>query len=63
MPVKKNCPHCGSENQYLQANVPPWVKGMPTMHVIICKDCGLIRHFATEKERERLTDGNRWEKL
>jgi predicted nucleic-acid-binding Zn-ribbon protein len=72
----KDCTQCGSHNQLFHPNVdamgaygPNLVPGggglitQPKIHVVVCKDCGFIRFFATEKTLERITNSKRWERL
>jgi hypothetical protein len=76
MARRKNCPECGSGNQYFRPNVDvssgygpnllPGTAGLfrsPKMHVVVCKDCGFMRFFAMEGTLEHIDERSGWEKL
>lgn len=76
MTKRKNCTQCGSENQIFRPNVEAWgaygpnllpdgggLITQPRFHVVVCKDCGFIRFFATEKTLQRIASSKRWEAL
>lgn len=74
--MNKPCPECGSDEQYRTANVcanggqgPRLLPGLgtffshPTMTVIVCRNCGFIRFYASPKARGRLAESSTWQKL
>ena len=76
MTRRTNCPECGSANQHFRGNIdamggygPNLLPGtgglfrMPKLHAIVCKECGFIRYFASEKTLERISSEHGWEKL
>ena len=70
------CPDCGHSNLYASEDVssgggyaPNYLPGLSTFFssakftVIVCKDCGLTRFFASKKARENLSGSGKWTKL
>ena len=72
----KACPECGSNKVYrykkpiesagaygpvLLPKLNPGFLSTAKMVVVVCKDCGLIRFYATEEAREKLGDSEHWE--
>jgi predicted nucleic-acid-binding Zn-ribbon protein len=72
----KACPECGSNKVYrYKENVdagggygpnllpklnPSWLS-FPKFLPVLCKDCGLVRFYASEETREKLGSSNHWE--
>ena len=74
----KPCPECGSENVYkykktigtnpecLPDMLPKLGSGITfraDFVPVVCGDCGYIRYFANDKEREKLANSKHWELL
>lgn len=34
-----------------------------TFQLVICRDCGLTRFFASKEARDRLADSNKWKRI
>ena len=74
--MQNKCPECGSQELYAHGNVslrggqgPNLLPELgsflfgPSATVVLCRDCGLVRIYADEKERKKLLGGNMWRKL
>ena len=70
-----SCPECGRSNLYSSKEVssgggyaPNYLPGLggflasAKFTVVVCKDCGLSRFFASSAAREKLSDSNTWHK-
>jgi predicted nucleic-acid-binding Zn-ribbon protein len=70
------CPECGRSNLYLSKEVssgggyaPNYLPGLGSFlssakfRVIVCKDCGLTRFFASKKALDKLPESSQWNKL
>jgi predicted nucleic-acid-binding Zn-ribbon protein len=70
------CPECGHSNLYSSAEVsagggyaPNYLQGLggflstPKFTVVVCKDCGLSRFFASKEARDKLSVSDKWRKI
>lgn len=70
------CPECERSNLYMSKDVssgggyaPNYLPGLNTFFssakftVIVCKDCGLTRFFASKKALDNLSGSKEWSKL
>lgn len=70
------CPDCGYSNLYTSKEIssgggyaPNYLPGLGTFFssakftVIVCKDCGLTRFFASQKALEDLPESKQWSKI
>jgi len=70
------CPVCGSTNLFRSPEVsagggyaPNQLPGLGTFwlatnfRVLLCKDCGLMRSFASKEAREKVTESKKWERI
>jgi len=70
-----NCPDCNSKEVYKSKRSVPTSGGygpnlLPGFHTfsgtnmiaIVCTDCGLIRHYAGEKARNKIKASKKWER-
>jgi predicted nucleic-acid-binding Zn-ribbon protein len=64
------CPNCGGSNQYARAQVPANGAFGPHLlpklrpgrfYIVICKDCGLTRFFASRVDTQSLS--NKWKRV
>lgn len=71
-----SCPDCKGRNLYEGPPVsaggghaPDYLPGLGTwwraerFHLVICRDCGLARFFASKEAREKLADSPKWKRL
>lgn len=71
-----SCPECGQGNLYTSREVsaggghaPNYLPGLggffasPKFTVIVCRDCGLTRFFASKEARAKLADSEKWRRL
>ena len=69
------CPECGHGNLYLSEGVSagggyafnylPGLGGLfasPKLTVVVCKDCGLTRFFASPEALAKLSKSDKWRK-
>lgn len=71
-----SCPNCGGGNNYRTVKpvsagggyAPNYLPGLGSwyaaekFHVVVCRDCGLTRWFASDAARRRLTESSRWQR-
>lgn len=70
---RRECPNCGSGDQFVGPEVasggayaPDLLPGLgrwyraARLRAVVCRDCGLMRLFASEEARRRLGDSDRW---
>ena len=70
------CPECGQGNLYSSREVsagggyaPNYLPGLggflssAKFTLVVCKDCGLSRFFASSAARGKLAESNTWQKL
>ena len=75
MPRNSNCPECGQGNLYSSGEVssgggyaPNYLPGLggvfasAKLNVVVCRDCGLTRFFASRAAREKLPESGKWRK-
>jgi len=73
---KPSCPECGQSNLYATDKVsacggyaPNYLPGLGSFlsvarfTVVVCKDCGLTRFFASPPALAKLTESTKWHKL
>lgn len=73
---QNQCPECGNASLYASKDVsagggyaPNYLPDLGTFFasakftVIVCKDCGLTRFYASKKARANLRDSKEWRKL
>jgi len=73
---KANCPECGQSSLYSSkevsaggGNAPNYLPGLggflssAKFRVVVCKDCGLSRFFASPAALGKLSESNSWHKL
>lgn len=71
-----SCPECGNSNLYASSDVsagggysPNYLPGLgmflssATFTIIVCKDCGLTRFFASSGALSKLSECNKWSKV
>ena len=71
-----SCPDCKGRNLYEGPRVsaggrhaPNYLPGLgkwwraETFHLVICRDCGLTRFFASKEARDKLADSPKWKRL
>jgi len=76
VPKPSTCPECGHSNLYSSDDVPAgggsapnYLPGLGTFFsaakftVIACKDCGLIRFFASKEALGKLSGSGKWHKI
>ena len=76
MMKKATCPECGAGNLYASDDIsagggyaPNYLPGLGSFlsaakfSLVLCKDCGLTRFFASPNALEKLADGGQWHKL
>jgi hypothetical protein len=74
--ASKTCPECGSSELFFKAGVssggvygPTLLPGLGSffnyaaMTVVVCKDCGFIRCYASRLDRKKLDKSSEWKKL
>lgn len=70
------CPNCGSRRLYKSPEVnsgggssPNYLPGLGSFwasgqfNLIVCRDCGLTRFFASTKARTKLSESDQWKPL
>ena len=70
------CPECGRNNLYSSREVssgggyaPNYLAGLggflssARFTVVVCRDCGLSRFFASTAAREKLSESKTWQKV
>jgi len=71
------CPNCGGGNLFRSRKAisagggyaPNYLPGLGDFfrsgrgHVVVCRDCGLLRFFALREVTDRLVDSARWERV
>ena len=75
MPKSSNCPECGQGNLYSSRPVsagggyaPNYLPDLGTLFasakltVVVCRDCGLTRFFASKPALEKLRESGKWRK-
>ena len=69
------CPHCGSKEVYKSDDeisaggnyAPDFLPGLgrwyasATFTLVVCRNCGLTRFFASEEARTKLPKSGKWE--
>ena len=76
MPISSTCPECGHSNLYSSSPVssgggyaPNYLPGLggflssAKFTVVVCKDCGLSRFFASKAARAKISDSGKWRKI
>lgn len=76
VPNPSNCPECGRNNLYSSVEVasggghaPNYLPGLGSFFsaakftLVICKDCGLARYFASPEARAKLAESSKWRKV
>lgn len=72
-----SCPNCGGGNLYRTVKpvsagggyAPNYLPGLGAWYaaekfdIVVCRDCGLTRWFASEKARRALQDSSRWQRI
>jgi predicted nucleic-acid-binding Zn-ribbon protein len=75
MPKRPVCPECGRDNLYSSSDVsagggyaPNYLPGLGSFFtsakftVIVCKDCGLTRFFASPEALGKIGESDKWGK-
>jgi predicted nucleic-acid-binding Zn-ribbon protein len=70
------CPECGHDSLYSSGGVsagggyaPNYLPGLgslfsaPQLTVVVCKDCGLTRFFASSTALAKLSNSEKWHKV
>lgn len=70
------CPNCGGNNLYRNADVgsggpygPNLLPGLgrffhsAKFDLVVCRDCGLTRFFASREATEKLADAKKWKRV
>ena len=73
---KSSCPECGQSNLYSSSEVsagggyaPNYLPGLGSFFsvakftLVVCKDCGLSRFFASSEALGKLSESDKWHKL
>jgi len=76
MAKTSSCPECGRNNLYSSKEVssgggyaPNYLPGLggflssAKFTVVVCKDCGFSRFFASSAARDKITESNTWHKV
>lgn len=76
MATTKSCPECGSGNLYSYNDISarggygpdllPGAGGVftsPKMNAVVCKDCGLIRYYASQDTLKKLMEKGKWNRV
>ena len=72
-----SCPECGKSNLFKSVaaisagggHAPNYLPGLGTLlfaaklHVVVCQDCGLTRHFAEKEGLAKLSQSEKWKRL
>ena len=72
----KPCPNCGSKELFSSepisaggGHAPNYLKGLGMWYraerftLVICRDCGLTRYFASAEARARLSQSSKWTRV
>ncbi len=75
-PTAPTCPECKGANLYAQSGIsarggqgPDLLPGASStftsakMRSVVCRDCGLVRFYASDEALARITPANGWRKL
>ena len=70
------CPNCGGSSQYRGpeagsggGHAPNYLPGLGSFwrsarfSLVVCRDCGLTRFFASPEARQKLKESSRWKPL
>jgi DNA-directed RNA polymerase subunit RPC12/RpoP len=74
LPDVTPCPNCGGRTLYASremssggSHVPDYLDGLATsvwhsakLRVVVCRDCGLARFFASQKALTKLSESKKW---
>lgn len=76
MSNSSTCPECGNSNLYSSDEVssgggyaPNYLPGLggflssAKFTVVVCKDCGLSRFFASKEARDKISQSDKWRKI
>ena len=76
MAIAKNCPECNGTNLFSHGGIQarggygpdllPGTSGIfasAKMVTVVCKDCGLIRFYASQEAIGKITSDNGWNRL
>lgn len=76
MPVSKPCPECDGTHLYVRDNIRtrgsygpdllPGASGIfsgARMKAVVCRDCGLIRFYASRETLARIDSDHGWKRL
>lgn len=76
MPNSSTCPECGRSNLHSSVEVsaggghaPNYLPGLGSFFasakftVVVCKDCGLTRFYASKIARDKLSESGKWRKI
>ena len=76
MTSSPTCPECGKNTLYRSANVsaggghaPNLLPGLgsfwtaASFQLVVCKDCGLTRFFASKEARGKLSESSKWTRV
>ena len=76
MHEEKSCPECGSNDLYSHGGIDvrggygpdllPGTSGVfvgAKMRAVVCKNCGLVRYYASTEALSKITRQNGWNKL
>jgi len=76
MPNSSSCPECSRTNVYSSGEVssgggyaPNYLPGLggflasAKFTVVVCKDCGLTRFFASKAARGKISESDKWRKI
>ena len=76
MAASSTCPECGKGNLYRSAQInaggghaPNYLPGLGTFfysakfQLVVCRDCGLTRHYASKEARDKLPASTKWTRI
>lgn len=76
MTTQKNCPECDGTHLYVHGDISakggygpdllPGTSGIfisAKMKAVVCKDCGLIRYYASQEALAKVTNDHGWQRL
>ena len=76
MKSSTNCPECGHKNLYSSREIsagggyaPNYLPGLGSflasakLTVVVCKDCGFTRFFASKTALGKISELNQWHKI
>jgi len=76
MAASSTCPECGKGNLYRSAQVsaggghaPNYLPDLGTFwssakfQLVVCRDCGLTRHYASKEALAKLPESKKWTRL